>query len=96
MIAFFHRRHAGADIDDDAGAFVAENRGKQALRIGARERELVGVADAGGFDLDQHFAGARAVELDGGDFERFAGGERDGGTNVHEISPVAKSSSVAS
>jgi hypothetical protein len=30
------------------------------------------VADAGGLDLDQHLAGARAVEVDGLDGERLA------------------------
>ena len=37
---------------------------EQALGIGARARELVGVADAGGLDLDQHLARPRALELD--------------------------------
>ena len=83
MIALFHRGHAGADIDDDAGALVAEDRRKQPLRVGARQGELVGVADAGRLDLDQHLAGARAVELDGGHFERLAGAEGHGGANVH-------------
>ncbi len=83
MVALFDGGHARADIDDDAGAFVAEDRGKQSLRVGAREGELVGVADAGRLDLDQHFAGARAVELDGGHFKRFAGAEGDGGANIH-------------
>jgi hypothetical protein len=32
------------------------------------------VADAGGLDLDQHFALARPFELDGGYFQRFSGG----------------------
>ena len=61
---FLDRRDALADIDDDAGALMAEDGRKQALRIGARQREFVGVADAGRLDLDQHLAGARAVELD--------------------------------
>ena len=85
MIALLHRGHAGADIDDDAGAFVAEDRGKQALRIGARQRELVGMTDTGRLDLDQHFAGARAIELDRRDFKRFAGGECHGGAHIHEF-----------
>jgi len=41
------------------------------------------VADAGGLDLDQHFALARALELHGGNFQRLAGGNGDGGANVH-------------
>ena len=73
MVALLHRRHAGADIDDDAGALVAEDRRKQALRIGARQGELVGMTDASRLDLDQHFAGTWAVKLYIRDFERFAG-----------------------
>jgi hypothetical protein len=48
----------GPDLQHDAGALVAEDGGEQALRIAAGEGELVGVADAGGLDLDQHLAGA--------------------------------------
>jgi hypothetical protein len=72
VIAFLHRGDAAADVHHDAGAFMAENGRKQAFGIGAGQREFVGVADTGGLDLDQHFALARAVELDGGDLERFA------------------------
>ena len=59
----FSAGHAGADLAHDAGAFMAEDRGKQAFRIGARQRVGVGVADAGGLDLDQHFAGLRAFQI---------------------------------
>ncbi len=51
--------------------------------IGARQRELVGVADAGRLDLDQHLAGLRAFELHGGDFERLAGRDCDCRAYVH-------------
>ena len=64
---------------------MAEDRRKQAFGIGAGQREFVGVADAGGLDLDQHFALARPLELDGGDFQRLAGGDGDGGANIHGI-----------
>ena len=83
VIALFDRRNAGTDIDDDAGAFVAEDRGKQSLRIGARQREFIGVADAGRFDLDQNFAGARAVELDRRHFKRLSWRKGHRGANIH-------------
>ena len=35
VIAFFHRSHARSHIDDDAGALMAEDRGKESLRVGA-------------------------------------------------------------
>jgi hypothetical protein len=83
--SLFHGGYARADIDDDAGALMAEDRRKQPLGVGARQGEFVGVADAGRLDLDQHLAGARAVELDGGHFERLAGAEGDGGANIHGL-----------
>ena len=58
---FFTLVTPGPDVDDDAGALVPEDRREQTLRVGARQRELVGVADAGGLDLDQHLAGLRAL-----------------------------------
>ena len=60
----FFAGHARPDVDDDAGALMAEDGGEQPFGIGAGERELVGVADAGRLDLDQYLAGFRPVELD--------------------------------
>ena len=83
MIALAHAGHAGADVDHHARALVAENGGKEPLRIGAREGELVGVADARRLDLDQDLALARAVEIDLHDLERLSGGDGDGGAGLH-------------
>jgi hypothetical protein len=66
---------------------VPENRGEQTFRIGAGQREFIGVTDAGRLDLDQDLAGARTVELDCGDFKGFAGRKGNGGANIHEIFP---------
>ena len=88
MIAFLHAGDAAADIDHDARALVAEDRRKQAFGIGARQREFIGVADAGGLDLDQHFAFARSLELDGGYFQRLSGGDGNGGANIHGYSSL--------
>jgi hypothetical protein len=63
---------------------VAEDRREDPFRIRTRQGELVGVAHAGRLDLDQHFAGLRPLELDGGDFKRLSGLEGYGGTNVHD------------
>jgi hypothetical protein len=83
VIALFHAGDAAADIDHDAGAFMAEDRREQSLGIGAGQRELIGMADAGGLDFDQHFALARSVELNGRDLKRFSGGNSNGGANIH-------------
>ena len=85
---FFTRRDARADVDDDARALMAEDGRKQPLGIGARKREIVGVADAGGLDLDQNLACLRAFELDGHDLERLARLDGDCGANVHGDLPL--------
>ncbi len=61
------RLHAGsafAHFHHDAGAFVAQYGGKEALRILAGERECIGVANAGVRDLYQHLALARRFNVD--------------------------------
>ena len=83
VIALLQRRHAGADVDHDAGALVAEDRRKQALRIRARAREFVGVADAGRLDLDQHLAGLGSREIDRLDDEWCARLVRNCRANLH-------------
>src|SRR5438094_1416336 len=65
VIAFFHARDSRPHLGHHACALVSENRREQALGVGARARELVGVADAGRLDLDQHFARLRPLQLHG-------------------------------
>ena len=62
VVALFDAGHPRPDIDDDAGALMAEDRRKQPLGIGPGQRVGVGMADAGRLDLDQHLAGFRPVE----------------------------------
>jgi hypothetical protein len=67
VVARLEAGHAGPDFEHDAGAFVPEDRGEQPLGVSARQRERVGVADAGRPDLDQHLSpafGAFEIELD--------------------------------
>ncbi len=87
MVALLHRGDARADIDDDASTLMAENRWEKAFRISARKGEVVGVTDPGGLDLDQHFARARAFQLNGHDLERLSSLNGDGGANIHGFSP---------
>src|SRR5207249_10462719 len=72
MVALPERGDAGADIDHDAGALMAQDGREDAFRVGARERVVVGVADAGGLDLDQHLAELRALEVNGFYGQRLA------------------------
>src|SRR5262245_53400703 len=48
VVALLHAGHTRPHIDHDAGALVAEDGREQSFRIGAGERELVGVTDARG------------------------------------------------
>jgi hypothetical protein len=57
--------------------------GNKPFRIGAGQRELVGVADAGRLDLDQHLAGFRAFQIDVQDLQRLALLDGDGSTGFH-------------
>src|SRR5882672_12567631 len=63
MISRFHRRHARADLANDAGALMAEDRWKDSFAVEAIQRVGVGVADSSGLYLDQDFTGLRAVEV---------------------------------
>ena len=83
MIADGDAGHARADFAHDARAFVAEDAGEDAFAVEAVERVGVGVADAGGLDLDQHFAGLRAFEIEFDDFQWLLGRERDCGSGFH-------------
>ena len=73
MIAGRQIRHAGADLRDDAGAFVS-NDGRQDARAQTFNGGQVGMAESCRPDLDQHLAGARAIEIEGLDFQRLAFG----------------------
>ena len=87
MVADRDAGDAGADLADDAGALVAEDAREQPVRIEPVEGVGVGMADAGRHDLDEHLAGARAVEVDLDHLERLLGGEGDGGAGLHESVP---------
>src|SRR5262249_49924507 len=88
VIALFRAGDARADIDDDAGALMAEHRREQPLRVGAREREFVGMADAGRFYLDHYLPSFRAVQVHLGYFQRLGLLECDGSTGFHDDVPL--------
>ena len=87
---FFTSRDARPDIDHDAGALVPEDRREQAFWVGTGQRELVGVADAGGLHLDQHFAGLRSLEVNLHDLKRLRLFQSNGGAGFHRNSPLSR------
>ena len=89
MIALLDGCDAGADVDHDTRAFVPQDRGKQALGVGAGTGELVGVADAGGLDLHQDLAGLGTFERYRRHLERLPRFECHRRAHVHrDLSPV--------
>ena len=87
VIARLQRGDARPAFDNDPGAFMAENGGKDALRVGARKRELVGVANAGRLDLDQAFPLARRREIDGRNLQWLSSRHRNCCPRLHRNPP---------
>ena len=88
MIAGLHRSHPGADLAHDPGAFVAEHARKQPFRIQPIQRVGIGMADAGGHDLDQDFAGFRAFQVKLDQFQRLLRLKGHSGTRLHCNLPI--------
>src|SRR4029453_18835388 len=83
VIAFLDAGHSRADVDDDTRSLVAQDRGKQALGVGAGACEFVRVANAGRLVLDQHFAGIRARQLHRFNCQRYPGLVSHCCANIH-------------
>jgi len=83
VIALFQAGHARSDLGDDPRALVAEDRRENPFGITTGECELIGVADTGRLDLDQHFTGMWAFKVHRFQAERFAGLAGDGGADFH-------------
>src|SRR5713226_4743347 len=83
MIARLHRGDARSHLANDAGALMAEDRGKDSLAVEAVKGVGVGVADAGRLDFNQDLAGLRALQIKLDDFKQLLCFERDSGTCLH-------------
>src|ERR1039458_7149456 len=87
VIAHLQGFHAGTDLHHDARTLAPEDAREQSFRIGTRERVFVGMADPGGLDLDQYFAGLGASELHGFDRQRLASFKGNRGADIHQCAP---------
>ncbi len=83
VVAGGQRRYARADLLHDAGALVAEYGREAPLRVLPAHGVGVGVADAGGGEPHQHFAGPGAFEVDLGHLERCPRLPAHGGADLH-------------
>ena len=86
MVANGETLDTRADFDHHACAFVTQDGRKQAFGVRPRQRVLVGVADAGGFDLHHDLAFPGSVQLHGVHFKGFARSPRDGSSHIHRSS----------
>src|SRR5690606_26672088 len=89
VVAHRYRGHALADRLDDAATLVAEDAGEDAFGVLAGQGIGVGVANTGGDDAYQHFAGLGRLDVHLDDLQRLVGAEGDGGARFdgHERCP---------
>ena len=83
MVPDGHRGHPRPDLDHHPRALMAEDARKNPLRVQTVQRIGVGVADAGGLDLDQHLPGPRPLQIDLDNLQRTFGLKGDGGAGFH-------------
>jgi hypothetical protein len=74
VVALLDIVHAGADLDDLARAFVAQDDRHGPRPIAVDERQ-VGMAEPAAPHLDQHFSLAGRIEIELDDLDGFAPGE---------------------
>ena len=80
--------HARADLDHHARTLMAQHGGEQAFRVAAGEGEGVRVAHARRLDLDQHFAGLGALQIEGFEHKRLTCLKGHGGEGLHGRLPM--------
>ena len=83
MVTDFEVLDTLAYLNHNPRTLMAEDCRKRAFWIIAREREGVGMADTGGFDLHHHFARTRTADVDLGYFQGFAGFKCNCGSTLH-------------
>ena len=70
-------------LDHHPGALVTEDGRKGPLGVFARQGEGVRMAHAGRFDLDEHLAGTRPLQIDFDDVQRLPRGKRNCRSRFH-------------
>src|SRR5262249_24088363 len=87
VVALLKTAHTRPDIDDHPGALVAQYRREQSLRVGARQRIGIGMADTGCLDFDQHLPCLWPVGLPGLDRQGLPSLVVHGRARFHPASP---------
>ncbi len=88
MVARLNAGDPGPDLQNDPGAFMAQDGGEHPLRVEAVQGVGVRMTDAGGLDLHQNLAGAGSLKVDLDDLQWALGLEGDGGAGLHSNPPA--------
>ena len=80
MVPDLHAPDRGADLLDDAGAFVSEHRRQRHRQI-ARDHVQVAMADAARPEADEHLVGAWCSQGERFDADGVTDGIHDGGAH---------------
>ena len=86
MIADFETCDAFTHFNNDASAFVAKDRRKDAFWVIARTREFICMAKPSCFDFNKNFSGLWAIKFDFHDLKWLTRFERNGCFSSH-VSP---------
>jgi hypothetical protein len=90
MVARLNAGDPGPDLQNDPGAFMAQDGGEHPLRVEAVHGVGVRMTDAGGLDLHQNLAGAGSLKVDLDDLQWALGLEGDGGAGLHGDPPAGR------
>ncbi len=83
MVARLHRRYARADLANDAGALMTQDRRKDSLAVETVKRIGVSVTGPCRLYFDKDFTGLRSIQINFNDLEGLLGFERDCGACLH-------------
>ena len=87
MIAFLEAGYTGANLPDDACAFVAENTRKQAFAVQSIQRVGIGMANTGRHEFDQDFTVLRPIQVELDNFQGLLGFKRHSRACFHLVLP---------
>ena len=85
VVAGRERRHAVADLLDDAGALVPEHRRRVARRVSARGGVEIRVTDAARHEPHEHFPSSRLAQLHLAHGERLPERFQNGSSHTHRV-----------
>lgn len=87
MVADLQVLHARASFDHHTRPLMAQNRRECAFGVRTRKCELIGMANPGCLDLDQHLPAFRSIQIDLDDLKGFSAFKGNCRTCLHRSIP---------